>query len=436
MLRREHALVFLSPLVLVSLGIGMLRILRHGHPVLRTEAVPGDSLYREVMETVVRSYVVEPDVDRAAYGAVRGLVASLDRHSRIYDASEWESARRTQEGRFSGIGIQVQLVRGEVLILDVVAGSPAAESGIQPLDVLLAVDGTPIPAGPDLAELGGRLRGPAGSEVLVRTARGSVESDHRLQRRILETPAAYGRLVDLESGVGVIWVQAFSSHTVRDVDAALSVLREAGLRALVLDLRGNLGGLLDAATGLAGRFLEDVPIVTTRGRQEEKVVRAGPTASDARLPLVVLIDRRTASASEVLAGALQDHGRAPLAGERSYGKGVVQTVAPFTSGWTGGLKLTTAHHFTPAGRCIEKDIGLSRRSDEERGGLLPDLAIPMSPEEAALADRARERLRYRPAVAALLAREDGQDPLWRDPVLAAAVDLLREGPSDRPLRGR
>ncbi len=429
---RDRVLAFLSPLVLVALAVGVLAAVRE-RP-LPPPAAPGETLYRELMELVEANYVVQPDLERAVLGAGAGLMTSLDRHSRLYTPAEWEEHRRDAAGAFVGIGIATLELDGRLVIMDVLPKGPAELAGIGPLDTIRSIDGREWESFPDVRELARGLSGVSGSEVRlgIQKPDGS-EQVHLLKRRLVDEPSVRGALLGGNSRVGWIVVTTFRRNTVSGLDAELSRLRSLGMQSLVLDLRGNRGGLLEAAVAMAGRFLERVVIVTTRGRNEERSFRAPPQASDAKLPLVVLVDRNTASAAEVLAGALEDHARAPLLGERTYGKGVVQTELDLDSVTGVGVKLTTAHYFTPSGRCIEKDIGLPELEPDRVGGLCPLLVLPpLRPEESRWAEIRRSRIRWTTEALATGDPASGIPADWKDPWLAAATELLLgRAPDDR-----
>lgn len=425
-MRREFFLVFLSPLVLVAIGVGYVTAARQAG-TRRAEQVVGEALYREIVQTVRDRYVVDADADRLVYGAGRGIMAELDRHSRIYDAEEWADRSITSQGEYVGIGVLIGRLRGKRSVIEVFEGGPADKAGVRHGDRIVAVGSTPVD---ERTEVDALVAGPRGTEIeltLVPLEGGRPRTVTVIRSR---TPSriVYGYAVG-QGRIGYVHVESFRDNTLELFDHEVARLRRDGVESLVLDLRGNLGGNLDAAVGLADRFIAEGLITTTAGRIPTRHRWASGKTPLGGMPLVVLVDGLSASASEVVAGALQDHACGVLLGERTFGKGVVQEVAPFQSGWPGGMKLTTAHYFTPSGRCIERSIGLGR-DERRRGGLIPDVPVRMSPSLRTRADRAawysrlnahRQRGRYDPRVRKILEEEE---PAFDDRHMTAAIALL------------
>lgn len=442
MLRREYFLLFLSPLVLVAIGVGYVQASRNAG-TRRAEDIPGEALYKEVLQTVRKRYVVEPDEEQLVYGAARGIMAELDRHSRIYDDGEWADHNLRSAGKYAGIGIFVGKLRGHLSVLESLPGGPAARAGILHGDRILAIDGKPVDDARPLNDYSVELRGNIGSEVVLTVAAlgTSTERVVKIRRGLAPERLVYGYVLESEPRVGYVNVESFRDTTVKLFDEEVNKLLAAGAESLVMDLRGNLGGSLDAAIKLADRFIPEGLIVTTEGRVPSRPRYATDETPYGDLPLVVLVDGHSASASEILAGALQDHCRALLLGERTFGKGVVQEVSSFQSGWQGGMKITTAHYFTPAGRCIERSIGLGR-DRQRRGGIVPDVFVRMTPTFRDHHDRDRwyralgqhrQRGRYAPAVRKILREEQ---PPFDDLHKKAAVSLLSaQWSGDRRLTG-
>lgn len=327
----------------------------------RREAVPHDELptrdlqlLAEVMERVRRDYVDKIDDDELVERAIRGMVDGLDAHTRYLDGKAYQDIRIATSGNYSGIGLNVKVKKGQVTVVNPVDGAPAARAGILPGDVVVSIDSTRIDAANAEAVIG-RMRGRAGTEVDLAVARqGETRPLHfalkRAQIHVMTVRGSY-----LGRGYGYIRVTSFADTTAADVERAADALREVAggpLKGLVLDLRDNPGGVLDAAVKVADLFLDKGLIVRGRGRVEQaRFARfASPGDDLERTPLVVLVNGGSASASEILAAALQDHHRAELVGERTYGKGSVQTVLPLSGG--GAIKLTTSRYFTPSGRSI------------------------------------------------------------------------------------
>ncbi|MAG55530.1 MAG: hypothetical protein CMJ83_04490 [Planctomycetes bacterium] len=439
--RREYFLVFLSPLMLVCLGVGYIQASRRAG-TRAAEDVPGGALYREVMEIVQTRYVNEPDEERLIYGAAKGIMDELDRHSVVYTPEQWADNELRARGHYVGIGILVDKLEEMVSVLEVLPNGPAERAGLRHGDRIVMIDGFTVDHRKPISEAMTHLRGkPRTTAILkVKALGGDTVRIVKVRRGIAPNRLVYGYFLDREAGIGFVHIEAFRATTVDLFDQEVRQLIQQGMTSLVLDLRGNPGGGLDSACRIADRFVSDGPIVTTVGRVPQRPRRATSEAPFAGLSVVVLTDPRCASASEVLAGALQDHSRGVLLGERTYGKGVVQEVAEFVrSGYPGGYKITTAHYFTPAGRCIEREVGLGE-SRRRRGGLRPDIPLQMTPQfttkqEAAnwyaSRDRHRQRGRYDARVRKILERDE--EP-FSDTQVAAARDLLAEGWStDRPL---
>lgn len=398
--------------------------------VLPEHEEPDVAHYREVREFVRSSYVGEVDVERLVERAVEGLVRSLDPYSRYYDdPSSTAQLDRETSGQYTGIGV-VFLPKEErdgFQVLFPVSGSPAARTGLKVGDRLVEVEGRGVDGmSPD--DVRDALRGAPGSKL------GLVVEGLDGRRRRIETPrevlldptVRHAEIVDPDLGIAYVAITSFSRETCEEFDAALRELSAAGMRALVLDLRANPGGVLSSAVRVARRFIPEGVIVSTEGRGQPVVHRAiAAEARHAGLPLVVLIDGATASAGEVVAAALQDHRLAVLVGSASHGKGVVQTVRRFPERETIA-KVTSSYYYTPAGRNLERDPGQGREH-----GILPDVDVP-------LGDVQRARIhaylrRYAPpldALEELRTWESAQgvellEPRPNDPQLAAAIELLR-----------
>lgn len=284
---------------------------------------------------------------------VSGAAAALDEYSSFLTGSQMDELFSQIEGNFVGLGVELKTEKTGLVIVSVIPGGPAHAGGIRAGDQIIAVDNkTPADTSPDtLADM---LRGEEGSQVSlsVQKSDGSV---HRLglARRRVEIPSVESvKIVDPQYGVGYFKLTSFQKTTSRDVDAALWKLHEQGMRQLIIDLRGNPGGLLKAAVDVADKFVYEGMIVATRGRSpREDFDHRGQVAGTWRMPLVVLIDHDSASASEILAGAIRDHRRGTVVGEKSYGKGSVQGIFPLAVS-NVGVRLTTAKWYTPSGQAI------------------------------------------------------------------------------------
>lgn len=355
---------------------------------VRAEAPPAFRGLRPFVEalTMVDSHYVDPvDTTRLFEGAIRGVVATLDPHSEYLDATEVESFQSHTAGHFVGIGVEIATRDGWLVITSVLPGGPALAAGLRPGDKVLAIDGTYARDLPLLDAIR-RVRGDAGSELEL-SIRREGQADAvvvRVRRAQVEVRAVESRL--LEDRTLYVRLRTFQESTAQELRRALDDASERagreGLRGLVLDLRENGGGLYFQAVEVVDEFVASGPIVTTRGRDGRVMNRAIARERGTRgaLPIVVLVDEFSASASEIVAGALQDHGRAVLVGTRTFGKGSVQTLVPLSGG--AAIKLTTGRYFTPSGRAIQAQ------------GLEPDLVVSRAPGELDADElEARERTR-------------------------------------------
>jgi carboxyl-terminal processing protease len=341
-------------------------------PVAPVGAKSGHDLLDEVAEHVRREYVdpVAPGVLEQA--AVEGMVESLDPHSTFLNAAEFDEMQVSTAGSYSGVGIEVTEQDGKVLVVAPIEGSPAERAGVKTGDVLLEVDGQPVEPG-TLDQTIEKMRGHAGSSVHLVLARDGEPEPLKFDLQRSEVHVHTVRAEPLPGRYGYVRITHFSDSTPGDFDAAVLALQSASqapLRGLVLDLRDNPGGVLESAVGVADSFLDSGMIVRADGRTSEARFEMDATEGDllAGAPVVVLVDHGSASGAEIVAGALRDHGRATLMGERTYGKGSVQTVMPLSNG--EALKLTTSRYYTPSGRSIQ-----------ERG-LEPDVKITAMTRES------------------------------------------------------
>jgi carboxyl-terminal processing protease len=334
-------------------------------------------LFAEVYERIKREYVDAVDDHELMEKAVRGMVAALDPHSAFLDSEEFEEIRLSTMGSYPGVGIEVVAEDAGVKVLRPIEGSPAEAAGMLSGDFIVKIDGADV--GADLAGAINRMRGPAGSSVRLTVRRpGHAELlNFSLRRAKVEVRSVAQQ--DLEPGYGYVRISGFSETTADDVAHALARLKRDnphGLKGLVLDLRNNPGGVLEASVAVADAFLDHGLIVSADGRTADSRFRMDATPGDliGGAPMIVLVNGGSASAAEILAGALKDHGRAELIGHKTYGKGSVQTVMPLSHG--GALKLTTSLYFTPSGASIHEK------------GILPDVIIDGPDEPAADLDAA------------------------------------------------
>jgi carboxyl-terminal processing protease len=330
----------------------------------RTAALPGPeaSLFADVYERIKREYVDEVDDHALMEKALRGMVAALDPHSAYLDSEELNEIRLSTMGSYPGVGIEVAAANGVVKVLKPIEGSPARAAGILAGDQIVAIDGVEI--GADLAGAIAGMRGASGSLVhlSIRRENTAVLLEFLLRRAEVQVHSVTA--TTLEPGYGYVRISTFSDTTPDDLKRAILNLKSDNngkIHGLVLDLRNNPGGVLESGVAVADDFLESGVIVTADGRTPEARFEMDATPGDLieGAPLVVLVNAGSASASEIVAGALKDHGRALLIGRRTYGKGSVQTVMPLARG--GAVKLTTSRYFTPSGASIHGK------------GLMPDL---------------------------------------------------------------
>ncbi len=386
----------------LSLGGG---VLAQRPPAAATESenLPWDEarLLAEVLERVRQEYV-EPIDDRTLIeAAVRGMVTNLDPHSQFLDDDEYEEIRISTTGNYSGVGLEVSLTDGRVTVVAPIHGTPADLAGIQPGDIILSIDGEDVDER-NVDDTIARMRGKPGSQVSITVARNGEPLNFDLLRSHVQVRSVRQEL--LEPGIGYIRLTHFSETTYRDLRKAVDELQRgspAGLLGLILDLRNNPGGVLDSAVEVADAFLDGGLIVTAsgRGRDANFIHEARPGDLIDGAPLLVMVNAGSASASEIVAGALQDQARATVMGETTFGKGSVQTVMPLSNG--RAIKLTTSHYFTPSGDSIHGE------------GITPDLALNDTSIEDALAVANEGRT----AGGAALLNTDGQ--------LRQALNVLR-----------
>jgi len=331
-------------------------------------AIPIDEIrrYMQVLSLVEQSYV-EPIKDGDLFDAsLRGLLQELDPHSAYLDKDEMQELLEFSSGTYQGIGIEVELRKDRSLaIVAPIDGSPAAKAGLRPGDIITAIDGKPVKgSNANNASLG--LRGKPGTTVRLNIARAGETGTKEIlvNRELIKLDSVKARM--LEPGYGYVRISTFQEDTgrslVREVNA-LSKSQNGKLRGLVIDLRSNPGGLLDAALQIADAFLDSGIIVSTRGRMSDSnlILRATPGDILNGAPIIVLVDVGSASASEVVAGALKDQKRALLMGSRTFGKGSVQKIFPMTRG--DGIKLTISRYYTPSGKSIQAN------------GIMPDVIV-------------------------------------------------------------
>jgi len=331
-------------------------------------------LFAEVLQRIKQDYVEPVDDAELLESAVRGMVSDLDPYSEYLDANDYRDIRISTKGSYTGVGIEVAEIDDSIRVVTPIAGSPAARSGIRSGDELLAVDGLAID-GDHLKDTMGRLRGHAGSTVTLSVLRDDAIIDYEMRRQVIRVASVYQKLLD--SAYGYVRINQFSDSTASEVSAAIDELQEAHggmLDGVVLDLRNNPGGVLDSAVDVSDLFLDSGLIVSAEGRSIESRFTRSAHRGDILdgASMVVLVNSGSASASEIVAGALQDHNRATIVGTATFGKGLVQTVMPLSKG--RALKITTSRYYTPSGDSIH-GVGVAPDVfiDETPG--FPDLSL-------------------------------------------------------------
>ena len=382
-----------AAVALVAAGCVGLLVQPAARVVARSSTYESLEVFSSVLAHVRNTYIEEVDPRELIYGAVRGMISTLDPHSSFMSPDEYEQMVVDTGGEFGGIGLEVSRKEDDLVVVAPLENTPSYRAGLQPGDVIVAIDGEDA-LGIDLARAASMLRGPPGTTVILRIDRSGFLEPREVPvvREQIKINPVSGRLVD---SAAVIRIKSFQEGTRKYTRRELDRLRkDAGgeFAGLVLDLRNNPGGLLEQAVGVVDLWLSEGVIVVTRGRGDSEQVReARRSEAEPDYPMIVLVNEGSASASEIVAGALRDHGRAVLMGVGTFGKGSVQTLIDLEDG--SGLKLTVARYYTPSG----EPIGA--------GGLEPDVLV--------------EALESADAPAA---SEDEEDPQ-----LKAALDSLQSG---------
>ena len=387
-------------------------------------------LFGDVLSVVEQAYVVPVDNKKLIEAALGGMMTALDPHSSYLAPAGFGELRERTEGQYSGVGLTISAEAGLVKVISPMDDSPAGRAGVQPGDVISVIDGASA-AGLSVSEVSDKLRGAPGTSVAVTFLRdGEDPLEVILTREVIKIESVTGRV---EGEFGVIRISTFNENTVRELNETVAELKaeNPGIRGYVVDLRNNGGGLLNAAVGVSDAFLERGEIVSQRGRRPEQIDRwsARPGDLTGGLPIVVLVNYGSASASEIVAGALKDHERATIVGLTTFGKGSVQTVIPLRGGEDGALSITTARYYTPSGRSIQK-IGIE-----------PDLEVSRSAAEARIVSRSSfiySEAAYATALDASIGEErrgahvplEAPGEAWpadKDYQMERAFDVLRAG---------
>jgi carboxyl-terminal processing protease len=386
-----------------------------------TETYKQLNLFGEVFERVRAEYVDDVSDDSLVESAINGMLTSLDPHSNYLNTKNFNDMKVQTRGEFGGLGIEVSMENGLVKVVSPIDDTPAARAGLKPGDLITHLDGDPV-QGMTLPEAVEKMRGPISSEIKLTIRReGKEPFDVKLIRATIKIQSVRSHLEG--DNIAYIRITTFNEQTDVGLNNAMKNLKQqAGgkLLGVILDLRNDPGGLLDQAVAVADAFLEKGEIVSTRGRRSEDAQRYNARPGDiaAGLPVAVLINGGSASASEIVAGALQDHHRAILLGTKSFGKGSVQTIIPLPG--HGAMRLTTARYYTPSGRSIQAK------------GIDPDIVV-----EAAKIEKTPDKAEAKVATASDLKRDDSADGAEQSSIdpsimgtpadyqLTRAVDMLR-----------
>ncbi len=324
-------------------------------------------VFANILSIIQEHYFEEIDANATIEGAISGMLLSLDPHSSYLTADDFNELQEETRGHFSGVGIEITIQEGLLTVISPIAGTPADKAGLQANDLIVKIDGEATKSMPSMDAVR-LLRGPKNSEVVLSIYRDGWEQlkDFTIIRDRIPLQSVHGLF--LEPGLAYIRITNFQSQTTEDLKETLETLsEETELKGLILDLRNNPGGLLEQAISVSDIFLEEGLVVYTKGRIPEQNMTFQAHTNNGRnnYPLVILVNEGSASASEIVAGAIQDHKRGVIVGSTTFGKGSVQTILPLPGG--SGLRLTTARYYTPNGRSIQAT------------GIVPDVEVPFIP---------------------------------------------------------
>ncbi len=322
----------------------------------------------EIFDYIQQNYVVEKSAKEIIQGAAHGMVRTLDPFSQYLEPESLKEMQSETEGQFGGLGIRIQMRNDWLTVMTPIPDTPAYRAGVLPGDIIVRIEGEST-QGITLMDAIRKLRGEPGTQVKITIVHEGAKEpqEFTITREVIKIESVRGRL--LEDRIGYVQITEFTASTDKDLTRNLQKLSQDGLNGLVLDLRNNPGGLLNSAVSVSKQFLgNNKLIVYTQGRKSSRVeYRSENKAPYEKLPMVILVNEGSASGSEIVAGALQDHHRALIVGATTYGKASVQSVIPLTDG--SGLRLTTAKYYTPLGRAIQ------REEKTGKGGIVPDIPI-------------------------------------------------------------
>ena len=390
-------------------------------------------IFTDVISLVRSHYVEEIDMEKLIYGAIRGMLSTLDPHSSFLTPEMYEEMQADTHGEFGGLGIEITVKDGELIIVSPIEDTPAYIAGIKPGDKIIKINGQPT-RDIGVMEAVRLMRGPKGEAITISIQRLGADQlqDFTIIRDIIKIKSVKSNL--LQGRYGYVRIAQFQDRTSSDLKEHLLELRQDNdgrLDGVILDLRNNPGGLLNQAVAVTDLFLDEGLIVYTEGRDVESKMTfsAQQIGTEPEYPLVVLINGGSASAAEIVAGALQDHGRAIILGEQSFGKGSVQTIIPL--GDKSGLRLTTARYFTPSGRSIQArgispDIVVS--AILTTGQNMPDLPVREEDLEHHFKPLSEEQPEQQKRTTTELSQEEKQDnQLLRALDLLKGINILKHG---------
>jgi carboxyl-terminal processing protease len=410
---------------LLGITVGLSR--SHKVSALSNNVYEDLKIFTDVLGLLQKEYVEETNSKDLVYGAIKGMLETLDPHSAFMPPNVYKEMQEETKGRFEGLGIEITIKEGVLTVVSPIEDTPAFRAGIQAGDQILKIDGEST-KNLSLMDSVKRLRGPKGTKVTITIMREGFTNPREFPLTRDVIPIRSVRYELLEKQYGYIRLSQFQEKTESELDKALKALEgesKGVIKGLVLDLRNNPGGLLDQAVKVTDRFIESGLIVSMEGRREDQKMKfyAHTPGTITRYPLVVLVNGGSASASEIVAGAIQDHGRGILIGTQTFGKGSVQTIFPMKDG--SGVRLTTARYYTPNGRSIQAK------------GILPDIIVkPLLPEEEKgpalkqptekdlerhLMDVEKEALKEKEKAK----KEEVKEKKPSDPQLERAIELLK-----------
>lgn len=380
-------------------------------------------IFTDVLGLLQKEYVEETNSKDLVYGAIKGMLETLDPHSAFMPPNVYKEMQEETKGRFEGLGIEITLKEGILTVVSPIEDTPAFRAGIQAGDQILKIDGEST-KNLTLMDSVKRLRGPRGTKVTITIMREGFTKPREFSLTRDVIPIRSVRFELMEKQYGYIRLTQFQEKTESEFDKAIRALEsesKGAIKGLILDLRNNPGGLLDQAVKVSDRFIESGLIVSMEGRREDQKMKfyAHPQDTIARYPLIVLVNGGSASGSEIVAGAIQDHGRGILVGTQTFGKGSVQTIFPMKDG--SGLRLTTARYYTPNGRSIQAKgiipdiIVKPALAEEEKTVPPPKLPSEKDLERHLIDNKEKEKTK----------KEEGKEKKPSDPQLERALELLK-----------